>query len=121
MIKQWRPVLEDIRQEIARLHTALEDTKFNPDFSHNLQIIKIRTADLVQRLHALTENMKTEAAAEREQINLIMAEFRRDFKETSSALTQLRIFRAERARANYLHIMDLKAQAEAKKEEGGKA
>lgn len=121
MIKQWRPVLEDIRQEIGRLHTALEDTKFNPDFSHNLQIIKIRTADLVQRLHAPTENMKTEAAAEREQINLMMAEFRRDFKETSSALTQLRIFRVERARANYLHIMDLKAQAEAKKEEGGEA
>lgn len=117
--QQWRPVLEDIRQEIAHIHTALEETKFNSDFSHNIQIIKMRTADLVQRLHTLSENMKSEEAAQREQINLMMAEFRRESQKTSSALTQLRIFRTERARANYLHILALQAEAEAMNEEGG--
>lgn len=115
MIKSWRPVLEDINSEIGRINTAIEDAQFNPDFGHKLQIIKMRTHDLDQRLYALIHQMKSEAAAERAEIDYAMAEFRSELKKTTSALSTLRIFRAERARANYLHIMDIKAQAE----EGG--
>lgn len=116
MIKPWRPILEDINAEIVRINAAISDVPFNSDFSHKLQIIKIRTADLDQRLNALVHEMKSEVAAERAEIDLMMAEFRRNLKEPSSALTNLRLFRAERARANYLHIQELK---KAEDEKGG--
>lgn len=114
MIKPWRPILEDINTEIVRINAAISDVPFNSDFSHKLQIIKIRTTDLDQRLNALVHEMKSEAAAERVEIDLMMAEFRSNLKKTLAALSELRIFRAERARANYLHIQELK-KSEAEK------
>lgn len=117
MIKQWQPVLEDINREIVRLRVSIEDVQFNNDFSHQLQLAKLRSADLHQRLSSLRHQMKGEAEAERAQINLAMAEFASEIKKTASELVSLHMLRAERARANYLHIQALKAAPE----KGGEA
>ena len=118
MIKPWRPIIEDINTEIHRISVNLSDVQFNSDFSHKLQIIKIRTAELEQRLGAVTHEMKSEAAAERAEIDLMMAELRNAVQETASALARLRILRAERARANYLRIQEIKKSETG---EGGEA
>lgn len=118
MIKQWRPILDDINSEIIRLNAAIADAQFNSDFQHKQQIVKLRMHDLDERLHALIHEMKSEAAAARAQIDLMMAEFRNEIKETSSTLAELRIFRAERSRANYLHMQEINAVST---EEGGEA
>lgn len=117
MIKQWKPIIEDINEEIIRLNAIIADTPFNSEFSHQMQRIKIRTAELQDRLNAAIKHMKSEAAAERAEIDYMMAEFHQECRETLKKLSSCRIIRAEKSHANWLHVQALKAQAE----EGGEA
>lgn len=114
MIKAWMPVIEDINSEIARLHSQIADLQFNSDFGHHSQLIKMRIAALTDRLNATTKEMKRDAAARREMIDGAMTQYYQESIQTFKALADLRIFRAERGRANYLHCLELKAN-----EEGG--
>lgn len=116
MLKGWRPVVEDVRSEINRLRTAIKDAQFNSDFGSRMQIIKLRAAELQYRLTATLGEMKSEAAAQREMIDGLMAECRSEIKDVNAAIADLRILRAERSRANYLHCLQLKEQ-----QEGGEA
>lgn len=116
MIKQWKPALEDINEEITRLNAVIADTPFNSEFGHQMQRVKIRTAELQERLYASIKQIKAEAAAERAEIDYMMAEFYQASNETLRNLSGCRLLRAEKSRANYLHIQALKA---AQAEKGG--
>lgn len=115
MTKSWRPLVEDMTNEIGRLRANVADAPFNSDFSSRMQIVKIRTAELDTRLRAMVHEVKSEAACQREMIEALMSEFMREVRILNSSLAELRIFRAERSRANFLHVQELKKTAE----EGG--
>lgn len=112
MIKQWKPIIEDINCEITRLNAVIADTPFSSEFSHQMQRVKIRTAELQERLYASIKQIKAEAAAERAEIDYMMAEFYQASNETLRNISGCRLLRAEKSRANWLNIQSLKAQAE---------
>lgn len=117
MIKQWKPIIDDINEEITRLNSVIADTPFNSEFSHQMQRVKLRTTELQERLSATIKQMKSEAAAERAAIDYMMAEFHQECNDTFKKLSGCRITRAEKSHANWLHVQALKAQTE----EGGEA
>lgn len=112
MIKQWKPIIEDINCEITRLNAVIADTPFNSEFGHQMQRVKIRTAELHERLTATLRQMKAEAAAERAALEYTLGEFHHDYDEVCKKLSACRLLRAEKSRANWLNIQSLKAQAE---------
>lgn len=120
MIKQWRPVLEDINHEIIRINASIADAQFNSDFSHKMHVIKLRTNELAERIRSLIGEMRSEAAAERNSVDMMMAEFYAEVRELNATINASRQFRAGRSRANWLHVQKLKAAAAAEKE-GGEA
>lgn len=112
MYKSWGPIVSDMNEEIIRLKVRISETPFNSDFSHTMQMVKIRTTELDSRLQTMVHEMKSEAACQRELINTWMAEFMREVRNLNTEITAIRALRAERSRANWLHVQELKKQGE---------
>lgn len=116
MYKAWSPIVSDMNEEIIRLKVRVSESPFNSDFSHTMQMVKLRTAEIDSRLQTMIHEMRSEAACQRELINTWMAEFLREVSNLYTELAALRALRAERSRANWLHMQELKKQ---QSEEGG--
>lgn len=116
MIKSWKQTIEDINAEIEHIRIILSGMQFNSEFGAELHKVKIRIAELEDRLHHSTKLQKSEAAAMRAMIDEQMADYRREVIETKLRLKDLRLLRHERAHENFLHIQALKACEE---QEGG--
>lgn len=116
MIKSWKPTIEDINAEIELIRITLSGMQFNSEFGAEIHKVKIRIAELEDRLHHSTKLQKSEAAAMRAMIDEQMADYRREVIETQLRLKDLRLLRHVRAHENYLHMQELKAN---QKQEGG--
>lgn len=119
MMLTWKPTIDDITAEIARVKEQILLADFDSNFGHQMHMAKLRTHELNERLMNLFHMNCTEAAALKHQVDASLAMLKSEAMGVRAQLADLRQLRAERARANYLHCQQLKALAEAEK--GGEA
>lgn len=111
MIKTWKPILADINEEMKAISRVLEDTPFNSEFGHQINIAKTRICSVEARLQLLIEQMKGEEGAARAMLEEMRAECRADMHQSFLLLQNLMVQRKEKSRANYLHLQALKDKA----------
>lgn len=119
--KTWQPAIADINNEIESLKDSIANLTFNSDFSHQLQLVKMRAVGIQDRLGLLIDQHKQTAESIRQELAADTAEMLAATRQTKILLCELRQLRAERARANYLHILSLKEQdSQQDSEKGGR-
>lgn len=118
MMLTWKPVIDDLRSEIERVKTSVSEATFDSDFSHKMLTAKLRINMLERRIDELVRMQEVEANALRHDINASMKMLLSETSGLRSMLGDLRLLKADRSRANYLHCLELKKNRE---KEGGEA
>lgn len=108
----WRIPFDDIRTEIQRIRTEIEDLEFNSEYCGRSNELKYRLAVLDERRGQIFNQANRDAKDLRAQIEDYVVAMKAMNSLICKELSQTRLLRATRNRANHLHVEELLRQRE---------